>query len=295
MVSAATDPIQNLQVIAEDGVTYQMFGGAPARFVSLDGTGVPPVRRILQKIPLEHGVVDKGFRIEHRPMILTLFLEAETTAQGDAYREQLVNIFSGTDDPLSLLITKQGGAQRKIDCYLDGAIDYSMSNRLGASCLATIPLVALDPAFYDPTQRSVGGSLVSLPIQAVIYHAGCTADDWPIIDITGPITSASIQHLALNAIERVDVNGAIPAGETWRFDFRVGHKTVRRTSDDANRLSYITEATRSSFDTLRILSTKAVMAFNPLATAYQQLFFDGSGNTADTFVAIYWYRRYLSL
>ena len=153
MASSPTDFIQNLQVIAEDGVTYQLYGGSPARFMALDGVGIPPMRRIIQKSPLQHGATDMGFRLEPRRMTLTLYVDADTTLQGDAFRDKLTHIFLPTNDPLRLVITKKNGALRQIDCYLDGQIDYPMSGRIGASHSVIVPLIALEPAFYN-LQRS---------------------------------------------------------------------------------------------------------------------------------------------
>ncbi len=295
MSSAPTDFITNLQVIAEDGITYQLYGGAPARFIALDGVGIPPLRRILQKSPTQHGATDKGFRLEPRRMTLTLYLDADTTLQADVYRDTLTNIFAPTNDPLKLDITKKDGSVRRIDCYLDGQIDYPMSSRVGASHAVVIPLSAPEPAFYNQTQVVTEVMMPTSPAEIAITMTGCTWDDWPVFDITGPVTNFQIAHQAgTTAIEALKLISSIPDGEVWELDFRPHYKFIWKKSTGASRMQYIDTTTISAFATLRVLSDKATKAIDTAATS-NRFIFTGTGLSAATKVTMYHYKRFLSL
>ncbi len=295
MSSAPTDFITNLQVIAEDGITYQLYGGAPARFIALDGVGIPPLRRILQKSPTQHGAIDKGFRLEPRRMTLTLYIDADTTLQADAYRDTLTNIFAPTNDPLKLNITKKDGSIRRIDCYLDGQIDYPMSSRTGASHAVIVPLVAPEPAFYDPTQVATTLMIPTSPLEIAVAMAGYTWDDWPVFDVTGPVTDFQIDHtVGTTSVEEITLDGDIPAGETWEFDLRPGYKNIWKLTEQFSRLSYVTVGTLHAFAAMRVLSDKAAKAIDTTATS-NRFIFTGTGLSAASKVVMYYYKRYLSL
>lgn len=295
MSSAPTDFITNLQVIAEDGVTYQLYGGAPARFIALDGVGIPPMRRILQKSPTQHGATDKGFRLEPRRMTLTLYIDADTTLQADAYRDALTNIFAPTNDPLRLRITKKDGSERQIDCYLDGQIDYPMSSRIGASHAVVVPLVAPEPAFYAPTMREEHTSLASSPAEYAVPMAGYTWDDWPVFRVTGPITDFQIEHkVSTTQVDVLTLSGDIPAGDTWQFDFRPGEKHVFEVFSLLQKMAFVDLATVGAFSTMRVLSDKAAKAINAAAVS-NRFIYTGTGLTAASKVIMYYYRRYLTL
>ncbi len=297
MSSAPTDFITNLQVIAEDGVTYQLYGGAPARFIALDGVGIPPMRRILQKSPTQHGATDKGFRLEPRRMTLTLYIDADTTLQADAYRDALTNIFAPTNDPLRLRITKKDGSERQIDCYLDGQIDYPMSSRIGASHAVVVPLVAPEPAFYNRFLWFQEVMMPTSPVEIAITMTGCTWDDWPLFSVTGPITNFQIEHLVnTTSIDTLTLIGDIPAGELWEFNLRPQYKTLWKKvgSVGYNRMAYLDIATIGAFATMRVLSDKSARAYNTAAVS-NRFVFTGSGLSATSKVIMYYYRRYLSL
>ena len=52
-----------------------MGSGQTISMLYLDGTGVSPVRRILEKAPFQHGMSDRGYRNEPRRMTLALEME----------------------------------------------------------------------------------------------------------------------------------------------------------------------------------------------------------------------------
>jgi hypothetical protein len=285
--------VQDLKIIAEDGNTYGLFGAtSPIKTVFLDGAGVPPVRRILEKSPLQHGALDRGFRYDTRKMTLQLLLHDLSLAQVDNLRDTLAKIFSSTETALKLRATRDDGGVRQIDCYLDGFMDFAMTEQLGASQKVSIPLVAPDPLWYNPTQQSSTTTFGTSPKTIVIPLTGLTGEDWPIIDVTGPVTALNVSH-ALPG-DTILFSTAIPSGETFRIDLRPGYKTVRRTSDNANRLSYVNPSYIGAFSSLRIVSEKVIKSLNPSLSS-QTLTFSGSGLSGVGSITVYWYQRYLSL
>lgn len=285
--------LQTLQVIAEDGNTYNLYSGQnPADMMFLDGAGMATVRRISQRIPLQNGVVDKGFRLEPRKMTLGLFIRQETEVLADVMRDRLAYIFGPTNSPLQLRATRLDGTVRQIDCFVDGTMDFPQSERMGASHKVLVPLYAPDPTFYDPVQVVSATSLTTLPVSSSLFSsAGVTADDWPVIKITGPVTDLLITHQPVG--EAISFSGVtIPAGETWVIDLRPGYKTVYRQSDNANRLYAVFVTYVFNLSVMRMYSQKFV-ASRGLSGNYFSM--TGSGTTAASSIQFLFYKRYLNL
>lgn len=293
--------IQKLELITEDGVTHVLSGNFPAKYLYLDGTGLPPITRIKTRLPHEDGIGDKGFRAEARRMTLAMYVHAQESDEAAACVDYdfLTYLFQPTDSPLILQITRFDNEVRRIEVYLDGQIDYSQSNRIGGSSKVLIPLYAPDPAFYNPTQQSYTedlngdtGANIFLPVDP-----NQTWDDFPIMDVTGPFTTLSVESVTNNF--RTAITAAVPSGETWRFDFRLDQKKVYRTSDNANKLGSVHAYTLETFDKLKIPGRKALNDFairsgwGTTTSVIVTPFCTGTGvGSALTF---YWYKRYLSL
>lgn len=282
-----------LQVVAEDGNTYNLYSGQnPADLLALDGAGMPTVRRITQRTPLQNGVTDRGFRLEPRKMTLSLYIAQQTEQQADAMRDKLAYIFGATISPLKLLATRLDNTQRQIDCFVDGTLDFPQSERLGASQKIIVPLLAPDPTWYDPAQVSSTTSLATLPTSTTSYSTtGITADDWPVLEVTGPVTNLRIDHFPVG--DSIDFAGTtIPSGETWVIDLRPGYKIVYRKSDNASRLYAVTTSSVRYFGTMRMINQK-------LATSYgynnNHFNFTGTGASGASSFKILYYKRYLSL
>jgi len=283
--------LTNLQVAAEDGITYNLYSGQnPADMMFLDGAGMAEVRRITQRTPLQNGVVDKGFRLEPRKMTLALFVNQQTERDADIMRDKLAYIFGPTITALQLKATRLDGTVRAIDCFVDGVLDFPQSDRMGASQKILVPLVAPDPTFYDPTRQSVTTSLSTGTGNISVPSAGLTADEWPVFEVTGPITSLRIQHSPV--ADLLDIVGAIPSGETWEFDLRPTYKTLKRMSDGANRLNFLATGTIRYYSTLRLLGDKLTKSSNQTANAFTVT---GTSTTGASQIVMRYYKRYLSL
>ena len=282
--------LQNISVTAEDGIVYPLQGGRPVRFVHLDGTGMAEVRRILQRTPQQDGVTDRGYRLEPRKMTLALFIDGLTEYNADEIRDKLIYIFSPTTTALKLTCTRFDNTVRQIDCFVDGALDLPQSNRTAGTQLIIVPLLAPNPTFYDPTQQTTTASLSTGTGSPNIPAAGYSADDWPIIEVTGPITNLNISHSPSSDV--LTITGTIPALETWRFDLRPGYKTLVRTSDNANRMNYVVTSTLRAFSTMRLLSEKSTAIYSQTANIFTCT---GTGYSGASSISFKWYKRYLSL
>lgn len=285
--------LQTLQVIAEDGNTYNLYSGQnPADMMFLDGAGMATVRRISQRTPLQNGVVDRGFRLEPRKMTLGLFVRQETEALADIMRDKLAYIFGPTNSPLQLRATRLDGTVRQIDCFVDSTMDFPQSERMGASQKVLVPLYAPDPTWYDPTRLALTIGLTALPAALIIPTAGRTADEWPVLEVTGPITDWRLDHFPVG--DSLNFNGSsIPAGETWVIDLRPGYKTVQRQSDLASRIQYVTWDTVRYFGTMRILNQKLAASYGYTDNRFTMAV--GTGMTGASSLTARYYKRYASL
>ncbi|KXK51958.1 MAG: hypothetical protein UZ13_01514 [Chloroflexi bacterium OLB13] len=286
-------PLKNLNVITEDGQIHSLMGTA-LHFVYLDGAGMAPIRRILEKAPLQHGASDRGFRLDPRSMILHLYIEGTDERHADGLRDRIAYLFGPTNSPLQLRATRDDGAVRQIDCYVDGEVDFPMSQRVGNGQPVVIPLLAPDPIWYDPVQQVTEHTITNGTTQKFVSVSGLTWDDWPVIDLTGPMDAGFLlQHTPGDEV--LVFSQAIPSGETFRLDLRPGYKSIQRTSDNANRMSFIDPNYLHAFADMRILAEKTTRATHPLFTNTNVFTFDAAGTSGASKATIYWYKRYLSL
>lgn len=292
--------LKKLAFILEDGFT-QEFGstGYPAHFLYLDGAGVPNVNRIQKRVPARHGVKDRGFRLAERRMTLALFVEAQAAdeAVGAALYDRLAYVFGPTETAIQMRITRMDDQIRQIDVYADSQIDFTQSDRIGGSTKVLVPLYAPDPSFYNPTIRTQTASINAASTTVNIDVTGTTYRDYPIVEVTGPATSLRIAATYANIDFRLQT--AIPSGETFRFDFRRGKKIALRTSDGADRMSYVNPTYMDGWRYMRILSPKDLSALKiaagGAATATMDFTVTCSGTNASSQIKFYWYNRYLSL
>ena len=292
--------LQKLSFLLEDATTQEFSAvGYPAHFLYLDGTGVPKVNRIQKRIPARHGVKDKGFRIEERRMTLALYVEASNADEAnvaDLY-DRLAYIFGPTETAIQMRMVRMDGRTRQIDVYTEGQLDFPQSDRMGGSSKLLVPLYAPDPSFYNPTQRSQTTSINAASTTVNLDVTGTTYRDYPVIDVTGP--ASSLRIAATYASIDLRLQTAIPSGETFRFDFRRGKKTVVRTSDSADRMSYVNPSYMDAMRYMRVLSPKDLsrlkIAAGGAATTTMDFTVTCSGTNASSQIVFYWYDRYLSL
>lgn len=282
-----------VQIIDEGGTTTNLSDGTLTYFGHLDGAGVAPVRRILEGGPKIHGSTDRGFRLDSRQMALHLFFEDSSS---DSIRDDLAKLFAPTNTPLKLKITRDDSAVRQIDVYLQGELDFPMSNRKTTGRQDVLaPLIAPDPVWYDPTEQT---ETIDLSSGLGLFSEtadGLTWFDWPIFEATGPLTNLSISHNAFSSASLSFSGSTISGGETYTIDLRPGFKTILDSSD-ASKLDELTSATVPNlFGNLRIWDEKNLAAFGVGSPTSNAISMSASGTTGASEVVVRWYKRYLSL
>jgi len=299
MPGSTPGPIKFAELILEDGQNLRLWGGG-LRFVHLDGSGVPPIRRIIEKSALQDGASDRGYRLDARNMTLQLHTDLTFEDQVDNMRDRIAYAFGPTDSPLQLRITRMDDTVRQIDCFVNGEVDFPQSRQIGTGLPVTVPLLAPNPIWYNPTQQTYTHTITNGSSSFDVDTTGWTWEDWPILDITGPIDTA----FAINITPTSAVGGSqfvfqsgIPALETIRMDFRPGYKTILRTSDNANKFSYLVPARVFGFSYSKLVPPKVSVALagSTYAAKNTVTFSAAAGTTGATQATLYWYKRYLSL
>lgn len=217
--------------IINDGTTYNLSDGTITYDVTLDGLGIPPVSRNLLDIAMKHGQVDNGFRLKSRTMVLTLYYSVATEAAADAKRDQMYEIFWPSLQPMTLRLTRADASVREISCYLNGSVDMSESDRTGYDQRFVVPLISVDPAWYDPTEVNWYPDITIRPAFEYQYISyGGSWMEYPVIYFTGELESPSIGAIATTLTGTTSygftINETIPSGETWIADLRYGKKTL---------------------------------------------------------------------
>lgn len=252
---------------------YGVSGGQPWWFLSLTGGGMPPIRRIKERSPLQHGSTDVGFLLDERMINLLLLLEApgasiaEALAMADDYREELTGWLMPLEDtPINLRLTHDGGRVRQIDCNVVGPVDFpiTLRERMGASQIVAIQFEAADPIPYDPTLQNIifdtgAGGGFQIPMEVDWgYTTGDTINSlislpyvgkweaYPVIYITGPAEDVVITNETTGRV--LDFTGhTLAGGDVWTVDTRYGKWSIRdqdnllmnyALSDDSDLLNF---------------------------------------------------------
>jgi hypothetical protein len=282
------------------GVEYDLNYGDPAKFEGEDDLGMPPLHRLEERGPMQHGSTDRGYRLDPRFPTYVFGIPAWSPAELRTKRRQLLQIFR----PSRLIIMKhvlEDGEIRYLDGYYYGGMKMpAQDRRAGVFQKTAIILKTDDPTFYDPEGVSVsfalggGGSAWEFPwvipwtvgassidLTQNLEYAGDVATFPTIIRITGPITSAIITNMATG--EKLDFTGTtIAAGDYYDIDLRYGLKTIV-DSTGADQFSDLT--TDSDHSTWHIAADDEVAdGINPIRV-------QGSAITAATKIEINYFNR----
>lgn len=291
--------------------------GAGAESITLDsapwwlewatGIGGPPVRRLTQRGPMQHGQTDVGFRLDARSIMLGLACAAETAAAADGYRDTLQRVLGpGVGRPVYLRCVRDDGETRQIDCYALNMVDAPARKpeRIGGMQRFAVQLVAHDPAWYDPAPMQVSAGLASIssgmlvPVEVplliesgsgadgrVQMHYSGTWDEYPILTLVGPIKDALIANETTG--DTLSFEGyTIAAGDSITVDLRYGYKTVIE-DDGTNRIDKLT----SDSD----LATWRLASILETGDGVNVLRLSGSSLTAASAVTMIYHARYISL
>jgi hypothetical protein len=296
--------LRGLAIITEDGVTHQLLGeGSPIKTIFLDGVGLPNIRRLMDRAPLQHGVTDRGFRIDERTLTLSLMIDGLTPAEADTLRDKVAYIFSPSNDPLTLVVERDDGVVKQLNVFANGLIDFPQSIRMGGGQRIVVPLIAPDPFWYEPEQQTASITSATSPIQITIPIVEYGWDDWPIIQVTGPVDAGTqIQSRVgistpTTLVALLEINPemtGIPSGETWEIDTRPSFKTIRRTSDNATRMQFFTPHLLVFFSLMKVHGAKTARTIHPGAII-NRFVLTGTGFGATTTLTVKWYKRYLTL
>jgi len=265
----------------------------------LEGFGMPPLHRITERGPLQHGESDRGYRLDPRLIQVVLAIRAASWAAFYARRRELLYYLSpASDAAVSLRFTQPDGTIRQIDGYaMDGPDFPKKDARLYQVQKLSFRLKCPDPAWYDPERQSLrivgggGGSGFAFPMDVPWTFGGTSVDtdialdydgDWleyPEIVITGPIADAKIINETTG--ETLDFDGdTLADGEYYTIDLRYGYKTV---IDDGG------------VNQIAKLSADSDLATWHLAPGVNNLNLSGASAGENTSIVLRWYNRYLGV
>lgn len=288
-----------VQIIDEAGTTHNLSNGTITYFDYIDGTGIPPMKRLLEDGANVDGAFDRGFKYGPRHMTLSLFFQDDRTGGAETARDTLASIFAPTFEPLTLKITRDDGSVRQIECFLDGELDFPGSSRkLSGRQDVMVPLVAPDPFWYDPIQQEASGTVASGFVYVFCNQDDMTAPDWPVIEVDGPVTNLSVQHYPLNITISLKNQQNVPLGRTLIIDLRRGYKTIK---DDigANKFPELDTTSATSLNNfgglMKIHPLKDMKAYEFITSQTQNVFLFqcDSGDTPECRIS--WYKRYLQI
>jgi len=271
---------------------------------ALMGFGLPPLHRLSNRGPMQHGDSDVGFRLDPVFMQVDTNVYAVSLVDQYALRATMLEAFKPSDDPLILRVTLPDASVRCRDVFTVGGL--TMDSSMFQGFFGTIPmqLKASNPTWYDPTlvteSWAVAGAGTGMPIPLLIpWTIGSSVidqtkvitntGDWqsyPTVRITGPITDCIITNLTVDS-DKLDFTGTtIAAGNYYEIDCRYGYKTVKNAAG-ANVIDDLTND--SDLATFRIEAT-------PQAPSNENiLHVQGNTATGATRVAITYAPRFIGI
>lgn len=296
----APGPFKLVELVSEEApiinaVDSVRLWGAPIHFVSLDGVGMAPVRRITERLPLHHGRVDRGYRLGERRMTLTLYVEAEDEAHAARIIDRLTYGFSPTYAPLRLRVTRDDGEVRQIDCFLDGELDFPQSERTGTGFRVIVPLFAPDPSWYAIEQDVIQQTLTDGANTITVDVSGTTWQSFPIFRFVGAFDANLTLESELSS-EVMTINVAVASNDVKYLNLLPGFKNfvqlglqvlVAGQLDVTNYVAFTEFRIPSHEEVKRLLSNSAATSFDYTVTC--------TGTNANSEVTIYRQKRYISL
>lgn len=268
-----------------------------------DGFGMPPFHRLNERGPLQHGVTDRGYRLDPRTVNLIIPTIGATWADRYTRRQQLIAQLAPGDDALILRFTDPGGNIYNLDCYCVAGPAFASKDTWGNDFKAVFTLYAPDPSWYDPVATALtfnlGGGADTMLVPTVIPMTvgGSTIDSdntadyagtflsYPFIRITGPIQNCVITNNSTG--EKLDFTGVtIAAAHYYDIDTRYGYKTVM-LDGITNKISDLT----SDSD----LATFHIAPHPEVANGLNSINISGINITAATKIEIVYFAIYVGI
>lgn len=277
-----------------------------------DGLGMPPVQRVTQEGPYQHGATQLNARLQPRVISLSIAaLVGDYATWGN--RSLLLDMLNDIEHELYL----------DVDLDFDHPFYANQSYRMNVRYLdsLTMPragqhdgfdryvlqLIAHDPTWYNPEAKIVtmsvttGGEGLEIPMEIPMGLGGSVVDvtdtasypgtwlSYPIVRITGPIEDAVLTVVADDAgnTEKLDFTGVTIAGsDYYEVDCRYGYKTVLDKAG-TNKIADLT----SDSD----LATFAIRPHPYLQDGINTFHLTGTSGTAATACTISYYNRYIGI
>ena len=267
-----------------------------------DGFGMPDFHRLEERGPQQHGVTDRGYRLDARTINLALGINGSTLAEFYQKRSELLNIFKPSNTP-GVLKWEHDGVVRQIRGFAVGGLQYSGNDQEYLYQKAVVTIKCPDPTWYDPTgvglnftmgggddtfevptviPMTVGASSID-DSQSIDYEG--TVEAYPTIRIDGPITNPVISNDATG--DKLDFTGyTISGSDYYIIDLLYGYKTVL----DSSGVNKISELSNDSD-----LATFSIKPDPDVVGGINSIHVTGTSITADTRVSINFYERYLGI
>lgn len=209
------------------GQTYDLNDGVEISLLSYD-LGLPPVRRLAQRSPLQQGDTDLGFRVDPRFTDLAWAINAPSKLLVDYrnIRERFMEVWVPREAAVQLVFTFEDRV-RALDLHLDGELNWV--ERAGVVERVSGVFKASDPRLYDPSIHTIPFSLASAGVGGAGWPIPWPIP-WPIgsdtLDMAINLEYASLSRLAAQEFPRITIFGPIEdpiianetTGETIELD-----------------------------------------------------------------------------
>lgn len=282
---------------------------APLDVVSVSGIGPAGVRLLEERTAQQHGATISGGRLEPRTINMALVITTDTAAEADTARQALQAWLTLLPGALTLVCTRDDGAERLIDVWVAGMVDtpIDMDQRaIGFQKLA-VQFRAADPTWYDAMVEywSILGGAASgqrgfaIPMTVAWVQATQTFIDaraslayegtwyeYPIVTMYGPGTGWTLTNETTGDVLDFPTL-TLTAGQYVEVDLRYGYKSITDHAG-ANRVGEL--STDSDLATWHLAPAPAAAGgVNQIRLAV------GSGAADATGVRLSYYNRYIGL
>lgn len=282
---------ERLQYVDADGDVLELSDLPGVRALGDSGLEMPPTAMVEDLVPGQPGAQLRDVRIGVRDAVLPFYLNDTTDLRG--LLRSLAQRMNPQRGDGRLRHTAVDGTSRDLICRYSGGLEGSrVSGQAGPNWRrGALMFRAHDPFWYDTdpatTTYTTGTASTFLGTFLPIHLASDTVlgeqtvtndgdvETWPVWTIAGPATAITLTNVTTGAV--IDLPITLTVGQSVTVDTRPFRKTVRR--DDGTNLYGQLAAGSALWSLPEGASTVNV---------------EVSGSTADSFVTLVYYRRYLS-
>lgn len=301
------------QYITPDGVTFDFKSGE--KFIMQEtGTGMPEIKYITQRGPMQHGESVYDYRLE--PRVIQMVFRHNAYNRDDFWtnRANLLDMLRPNRQLYGQMKTGilkrrlSNGNWRCIDALIQQGPTFRPSEPDKWdewSIMETLQFIAHDPTFYDPTVRTNAWTLTNsgqaqfsftfdganIIYGTTVFNNNKTityAGNWqtfPIFTLTGPMAGLILTNNATG--EFIKMNYSIPSGHHVTIDLTYGNKKV--LYDDTDNIIG-TISSDSDFATFHIAPTPEATAGSNVINAL-----GGGALIGTTAISMTYYDRYIGI